>query len=78
MREERKRWSHRLETVVMVGCEGGGRRWNISCRSSSQRIVSIWILLVLQNELLRSVIIKTQELPRSCLFKLICRLLKPN
>lgn len=34
--EERRRRSHRLETRV-----GGERRWNISCMSSSHRIVSI-------------------------------------
>lgn len=39
--EERRRRRHRLETRATAAADGGGRRWKISWRSSSQKSVSI-------------------------------------
>lgn len=40
--EERRRRRHRLETRATAAADGGGRRWKISWRSSSQKSVSIF------------------------------------
>lgn len=39
--DKRRRRSQRLETRETDGAEEGGRRWKISWRSSSQRMISI-------------------------------------